>query len=291
MQRSIDHLVVAVADLDQARRNWKDLGFTVTPVARDPFGTANALVQLDGIFIELLAIADLPSIPEAAVGAFSFAAFNRDFLAKREGASMLALKSADAAADRDEFEKRGLPTFSTADYSRKARGPDGVDREVSFSLSFTREPRLRDVGFFTGQHHRPENFWHPEFQKHANGACRLDSVVLVTRDPADFHAFFTHFTGQHDMSSTSLGVTFDVGQGKIEIMSPIGYNAWYGDLSEPDPRRLLACRIVVDDLSRTRQSFDADGIAYAERMGALVVPPSAANGVALAFAEAGAVQD
>ena len=283
MPRKIDHLVVAVVDLESARAAWQRLGFSVTPAAQDPFGTANALVQLDGNFIELLAVSDPAAIPEADAGVFSIAAFNRDFLTKREGASMLALNSADAAADRADFEAHGLPVFAPLDFDRMAIGPDGTERKIAFSLTYTREPRLREAGFFTCQHHLPENFWHPEFQHHANGAARISSVILVTRDPADFHAFVTHLTGQHDMQSTSLGVTFDLGGETFEILSPIAYRAWFGKESEPDPRRLLACRIAVADIAETGRMLAGNGVAYTERQGAHVVSPDDANGVALAF--------
>lgn len=284
MPRDIDHLVVAVNDLDETRADWQALGFTVAPPARHPFGTANAVVQLDGNYFELLAIADDAAIHEASTERYSFAAFNRDFVKKREGLSMLALTSADAAADRADFVASGLPVFAPFEFERMATGPDGVDRKVAFSVTFTGEPRLREIGFFTCQHHFPENFWRSEFQEHPNGAQRIASVVLVARDPADFHEFVTHFSGQRDMQSTSMGVVFDAGASKIEILSPLGYQAWFGEVCDPDPRRLLACRVAVADFDKTRQIFEQNGVPHAERMGALVVPPSAANGVAIAFA-------
>src|SRR3990167_4146694 len=288
MPRGIDHIVIAARDLDAARATWQRLGFTLTPIARHPFGTANSLVQLDGNYIELLAVADIAAIPEASVGSFSFAAFNRDFLKKREWFSMLALKSRDAAADRADFEARGLPVFAPFEFERLAKGPDGSERKVAFSVTFTREPRLREAGFFTCQHHFPENFWRADYQSHVNSARRVESVVLVTRDPADFHEFVTHLTGKHDMTSTSLGVTFDTGEGMFEIMSPIGYRAWFGQSPEPDPRRFLACRIAVADLAATRRLFESNHIGFSARMGALIVPAAIAGGVAVAFIQDGA---
>jgi catechol 2,3-dioxygenase-like lactoylglutathione lyase family enzyme len=288
MPRGIDHIVIAVRDLDAARATWQGLGFTLTPVARHPFGTANSLVQLDGNYIELLAVADITAIPEPSAGSFSFAAFNRDFLKKREGLSMLAVKSRDAAADRADFEASSLPVFAPLQFERLAKGPEGEERKVAFSLTFTREPRLREAGFFACQHHFPENFWRAEYQSHVNSARRIESVVLVTRDPADFHEFVTHLTGKHDMTSTSLGVTFDTGEGMFEIMSPIGYRAGFGESPEPDPRRFLACRIAVADLAAARHLFKRNQIGFSERPGTLIVPAAAASGVAVAFIQDGA---
>src|SRR5690349_24604484 len=108
MARKFDHLVLPVHDLDQARHFYASIGFTLTPLARHPFGTSNSLVQLQGNFLELLAVADPAAIPKPAVGKFSFAAFNDAFLKRHEGFSMLVLASKDAAADAVEFKRLGL---------------------------------------------------------------------------------------------------------------------------------------------------------------------------------------
>ena len=49
--RDIDHVVVMTRDLESARAGWEQLGFTTTPRAVHPFGTANSLIQLQGNFI------------------------------------------------------------------------------------------------------------------------------------------------------------------------------------------------------------------------------------------------
>jgi hypothetical protein len=285
MPRSIDHLVIAVHDLEAARTNWQRLGFNLAPPGHDPFGIANTVIQMDGTFIELLAIADPASIAEADVGQFSFAAFNRDFLEKHEGISMIALRSRDPAADRKDFEAAGLPLFTPFEFERTTRNPDGTHRKLAFSLTFTGERRLPQIGFFTCRHVHPENFWRAEFQRHQNGAQRIASATLVARDPADFHVFLSKLTGQHDMTSTSLGVRLDLGREAIEVLSPVGYQAWFGEPCEPDPRRVLACRLAVPDIAGTRKALERGGIPHSERWGAVIVPPSAANGVSIAFVD------
>jgi len=283
MTRDIDHLVVAVNDLEAAVSAWQRLGFTLTPIARHPFGAASVVIQMNGTFIELLTVADPAAVPEAEVDHFSLAAFNRDFLTTHEGISMLALASRDPDEDRNAFEAAGLPVFAPSKFERAAKGPDGVDRKIAPALTFTAERRLRQIGFFTCRHYDPENFWYPEFQRHENGARRIASAVMVARDPADFHEFLSKFTGQHDMTSTSLGVRFNLGKTEIEVLSPVGYQAWFGEPAEADPRRFLGCRIAVADIAATREVLEREGVRHGERMGAVVVPASAVNGVAIAF--------
>ena len=73
---------------------------------------------------------------------------------------MLALQSADAAADRADFEAHGLPVFAPFDFEWMTTGPDGSERKVAFSLTFTREPRLREAGYFNPRGGMPiDVFW------------------------------------------------------------------------------------------------------------------------------------
>jgi catechol 2,3-dioxygenase-like lactoylglutathione lyase family enzyme len=282
--RPIDHLVLAVRDLEAARATYRRMGFTPTPPAKHPFGTANSVIQLDGSYLELLAVADPAAIPPATATRFSFGAFNRDYLERREGLSMLALHSDDAEADRAAFAAHSLPTYEPATFERLATGPDGVERPVGFSLAFTSDARTHGAaGFFTCQHLRPENFWHADFQRHANGALGVDSAVFVTRDPTDFHIFFTWFTGQHDMLATSLHVKFDLGGSSLDAMSPVGFAAFFGEDGGPDPRRFTGYRIAVADLRATRRLLEANGVPFRMLSGALVVPSDFAHGAAVGF--------
>ena len=67
MQRGIDHLVICVRNMQQAQSRYEALGFTLTPRALHPFGTANRLVQLQGNFLELLCIADPGAIESVRI--------------------------------------------------------------------------------------------------------------------------------------------------------------------------------------------------------------------------------
>lgn len=285
--RPIDHLVLAVRDLDAARAAYAKLGFTLAPVAHHPFGTSNSVIQLHGSYLELLAVTDGAKVPPATETRFSFAAFNRDYLEHREGLSAVALQSDNAAADIADFSAHDLPTYELTKFARDAVGPDGMIRPLAFSLAYTSDARTHgQAGFFACQHHHPENFWRPEYQRHANGAVRVDSVVFVTRDPADFHIFFTWFTGQHDILSTSLHTKFDLGPNSIDVVSPVTQLAFFGEDTGADPRRFTAYRVAVADIGATRSYFRSSGVPFGELHEALVVPSTFAHGCAIAFVAA-----
>lgn len=285
MPRGIDHLVLAVRDLDRARDIYARMGFTLTPEARHPFGTKNSLVQLEDQFLELVAVGDEAAIPEPTATFFSFAAFNRDFLAGREGLSMLVLRSADTNISHAELATSGLRTYDPVPFERIARGPDGAERKVAFTMDFVSDPRISEAGFFTCQHHYPENFWRPDFQFHANGARRVESVIMVADEPAAFGPFLVEFTGATAHLTTPDGFFVDTGAGRIELLTPAAASALLGGRVDGGSPRFAAFRIATGDLAGAAAALREGGIAAADRGRFLVVPPQEALGVAILFSE------
>jgi hypothetical protein len=228
MVRGLDHVVVAVKDLDAAGEAFAGLGFTVTPVNRHSWGTANRLIQLDDFFIEILSIAEPDRIPESDGDSFSFGAFNRDFLSEGEGASMLVLDSTDPQRDRAEFQKAGLRLFKPFSFERVATYADGSTAKVGFDLTFLQDPLAPGIAYFSCRNRFPENFWKPDFQSHANGACSVAAVYIVASDPSDHHEFLGGFTGQREMRATSLGLELVTARGKILVMTPYAYETLVG---------------------------------------------------------------
>ncbi len=197
--RALDHIVLTVHDLEAAGARFEALGFTVTPKAQHSWGTANRLIQFQGkSFIEILTV-DRPELLEAhsqtlPSAAFDFGAFNRNYMVRREGFSMLVLTGQDSQADAADFASiGGHPTF---DFERQATLPDGSQAKVAFSLAFASDAALPDSGFFTCHNRFPEVFWKPAFQQHANGATDMARVVMAAPDPTQHEAFFSRFTGQ-----------------------------------------------------------------------------------------------
>ncbi len=218
MSRAIDHLVLAVHDLDAAREAYRRMGFTLTPPAQHPWGTANSLVQLQGNFLELLAIADPAKIPPQEPTRFSFGAFNETFLKRRQGLSMLVFQSTDARRDQAEFKARGLQTYEPFDFSRQAKLPDGSLKTVAFSLAFATEPRMPDAAFFTCQQHAPEFFWKPEYQRHANGARAVVEVVMHGNDPASFAEFFGKLVEPDAVTRAEGALRVKLGDGALSML-------------------------------------------------------------------------
>ena len=286
MARGLDHIVHAVRDLDAAADLYRRLGFTVGARNRHPpaWGTQNHIVQLAGTFIELLAVADPTHIAPHAAKFFSFGAFNRDFLARRQGLAMLVLEGR-GAPDADEFRSAGIGDFDLYEFEREAKRPDGTPIKVAFSLAFASDPRAPDTGFFTCQHRHPENFWNPAFQVHANNAVGVAGVVLVAENPTDHHIFLSAFVGERDLLATSAGIGVKTPRGEIQVMTPAAFRDHF-DAEPPgieNGARLAALRFAVRDIGAAQGLLRGGDPAASEHMGRLVVGPETALGATLIF--------
>ena len=229
--KGIDHLVLCGWSLDAMREAYSRLGFTLTPPAHHPFGTQNSLVQMDQLFLELLSLGDAAKIPEHEDGHFSFAAFNRDFLERQEGFSMLVLDSKDARADIARYRKLGLETYEPFDFSRRAKLPGGQDAVVGFSLAFVSSPEMPLCGFFCCEQQSPEHFWQETYQRHENHARTVLEVALVAAEPERLKGFLEGFSGVAALGGDRL--RFNTRRGDIAVETPKSFEKIY-QLAAPD---------------------------------------------------------
>jgi catechol 2,3-dioxygenase-like lactoylglutathione lyase family enzyme len=284
MTRRIDHLVVAVHDLEGAAGFYRNLGFQVGARNRHPWGTENRIVQLHGSFIELIALGQGADIPPHADGSFSFGAFVRDYLQHREGLAMLVLSSPDAEADAALFAREGIGSFAPFHFKRTGRRPDGSETKVAFTLAFAADASAPRAGFFVCQQHFPENFWNPEFQRHDNKALAIGSVALAAPDPARHEAFLTAFTGAEPQSPDSDDLSYPLAEAHLHVLTPDDAAEIYGSVeAELDQASFVAFGVRVEDIGLQARWLDAAEVSYQHIGSRLVVPASAAFGVAIAF--------
>ncbi len=284
MTRRIDHLVLAVRDLDGAVRLYERLGFQVGAKNRHPWGTENRLIQFATSFIELIAVGEGPDIPPHGPRVFSFGAFVRDYLARREGLAMLVLGTEDATADATSFAKAGIGHFEPFSFRRRGRRADGADVEVAFTLAFAVNPAAPDAGFFVCQHHHPENLWNAALQVHANGAGAVSAVVLAAAEPGRHRTFLEGFAGTPAASPAGHDLSIALEGGRVDAVTPDDAAELYGSV-DVDPHRaeFAAFALRVADIHAMAAHLDAGGVPYQHIGSRLVVPASVARGVAIAF--------
>ena len=285
MPHGLDHIVHAVRDLDAAAEFYARAGFTVGARNRHPWGTHNRIVQLSNCYIEILEVAEPEKIAPHGARSFSFGAFNRDFLALRQGFSMLILNSSNAADDARSFEAAGIGGRKVFDFERDGAKPDGTPVKLAFSLAFAHDPASPNVRFAVCQHHFPENFWDPAFQTHANGARTVPGAAMVADNPTDHHIFLKAFTGVSDLHSSSIGVRAGTENGDIEIMEQVAFRDQFGVSPAVSGEGMTpnGLRFAVADIAEAEALLRQGGLAAQRHVGRLVVPPHIAHGATLIF--------
>jgi catechol 2,3-dioxygenase-like lactoylglutathione lyase family enzyme len=215
MRCGLDHIVHAVRDLDTAAALYQSLGFTVgEPEKIEPHGARS----------------------------FSFGAFHRDYLARGQGVAMMLLHARDAKADADAFRAHGIGDFEVFNFERQGKRPDGSTVKLAFSLVFAADPAAPEAGFGACQHYYPENFWNPEFQKHANRVTGIAGLVLVAGDPRQHRDFLKAYTGAETVRDSGDGFAIGLANTTIEMMTPAAFT---GRFAAPAPDTSFGARFAA----------------------------------------------
>jgi hypothetical protein len=278
--RGINHLVLAGQDLDAMRSAYAGLGFTVAPRGQHPFGTGNSVIQLHGSYLELLAVTEPQDVVEHASKSFSFSAFNRDYLKRHDGFSMLAFDTPDAGADLAAWQNAGLQTYEPFQFSRLAKLPDGEDVTVGFSLAFVSDPRAPWIGLFACQHFRPDYYAQARYLDHSNTAQAVADVWITGPGAVELADTMARVTRLNPTVSTADRIVFKTRYGDVILAEPSIFEDAFGEKPpHPEDGPHLAGVTVG---CRTLESLGGLGL---KQIGEEYVLPASRNfGTALRFA-------
>lgn len=172
----VDHIVITVADLDEAERTWSSLGFTLSPRGYHPHevGTANHTIMLGDQYIELLGVVRPTPYNEGT----------RRFLEGGGGVEALAFASGNAAEAAMRIRDPGHVPTGPGYFDREVQRRDGAKGVARFGI--VRWPSNLSVAgtkFFVCEHQAPDWVWLPELMSHRNGATAIAAIYLATEDP------------------------------------------------------------------------------------------------------------
>jgi hypothetical protein len=210
MLRGIDHVVIAVPELEEASRHYASVGFTVVPGGKLSIGTHNALIAFrDGTYIELIAfLTPVASHPwynalQTGGGLVDFCMMTDDL----EG---------DVAAIVRAGAGMGAPSSMTR------RRPDGY--ELSWELSIPAPPWNGRVPFLI-RDFTPRTERVPRQHEHPNGIAGIRGVTLAVFDAEATAMIYRGALGAPGESIERIdldaaGVAFTIGAHRIELVAP-----------------------------------------------------------------------
>jgi catechol 2,3-dioxygenase-like lactoylglutathione lyase family enzyme len=264
MLNSIDHVVIAVCDLEAARKQY------VTLLGRSPswlgshpsFGTRNVIFRLENTYIELLS-------PAAPAGDSAIADGLRERLAERgDGLHLIALGTDDADEAARTLRARGLsPSEPVAGLAQDE--PSGAFRR--FKNVFLPPAETGGIGLFVIEHLSDEDELPPALpigDEHGDetGVVRsLDHVVVLTQDPERAKSLYGEKLGLR----LALDKTFEKRRTRLLFFRTgsctLEVGASLDTMVEPgappaEPDRLWGLAFQVPDADRARDRLLAEGL-------------------------------
>lgn len=204
----LDHVGVAVPDLDAAAAEWAALGFTVQPVlphmhAGAPTGTGNRNIMLRDGYLELLATID-PAKPSGTIARF---------LARHTGIHVLTLATDDEEAAQARLARAGFE----AAIARSSRPAPPADGEAAFARIplVEADPRLQLL-----RHLTPGLVWQADFLAHPNRASALAEVIVAADPPAGFAARLSRAAGRPVVPDPEGGLALRLPRGTVRVLPP-----------------------------------------------------------------------
>lgn len=201
MSRRLDHLVVLALDLEQATREYEQLGFTVTPGGEHADGlTRNALVSFaDGSYLELISFID-PD--DATDNVWNW----RPFAALGGGLIDYCAVSDDLHGDVRRLRKSGFEVDGPASGGRKLPGGEEILWRVA---------RIRQEGrvlpfLIEDQTARDRRVPGGPATVHPNGARGISRLRVVAPDAKEAAAAL----------ATLTGTGFRIGACVVEVRGP-----------------------------------------------------------------------
>lgn len=270
----LDHVVVAVRDLDAAAAAWRALGFTVSPRGTHSahMGSGNYTIMLGQDYIELLGV--LAATPHNAP--------MRAFLDRREGLERAAMTTDDAAAGVQELRDRGIAATGPVHFGRPVTLPGGGEAEARFNVfHWPVEERPGDLRIFACEHLTRENVWIPALQSHANAAVCILRVEVLAADPAQAAMHMARLLDSDVAPDPDGGQRVPTGTGRADLVF-----LDRATLAERHAGVSLAGIPAEGAAALVLGTRDPEATAHALGLHAgasLAVPAGSANGIMLRF--------
>jgi hypothetical protein len=276
----IDHVIVAVRELENARTAWSRLGFTLAPRGRHiGQGTANYCVMFPSDYLELLGIVDAADSVERLDA----------FLARREGPMAAAFAPAGTVEEAcAALLRRQLHPSEPRPLARQIELPQGTVLP-RFSLISLPPDETPGLDSFLCSQLTPALMRRPEWLAHPNGAIGLRAVHVLVESTAPLLPAYDRLFGIVQVTTTDAVAVVHIGRQRLVFSTPDDFQTMHPGIeivpgfSTPG---IVALELGVERLQRTIDHLTQRRVAFDEMPGGtLAVPAREASGAVLLFSE------
>ena len=280
---SVNHVGLAVHDLDATASFYEDLGFILTPLSMHkgsmnpgepeiPYGTGNRCAIFPSNYLEIVAHVDKDKYDFGMI----------EYLSRFEGAHIICFGCGNAEIVHDRVTKEGFTTSGVIPLERKVDTPEG-ERTAKFDcVHFPRD--ATPEGLIQAAHHRTPEYIHQDrYLGHPNGVVALSEVFLCVEDPDEFEARYVKLTGRKaDRVGVKRVIAFPL-VSKVSIVAADDIQNLLPNVEPPDLPYIAGYSMATERLDSMRERLVERGIQFDENDGTLIVPADAAFGAAIVF--------
>lgn len=248
----IDHIVIAVGDLDRAAAAYRRLGFTLSPRALHSasMGTANHTIMLQRDYFELLTVLT-PTERNLRW---------RDALALGDGVAGLAVVPTSAPAARDAWSANGFSPGELVNFSRPVDRPDGSRMEARFEIVSLPKGSVPGASVFACAQLTRDAVWLPELMGHANTATAIRRLVVALPKISEGAISWSKALPGARSAVINGGIRLRLGSHVVDLLGARMAARQYG-LSRPPARpKAVAIEFAVADVGECRAALRRGGV-------------------------------
>ena len=255
----LDHLALVVADLEQARKTYQRMGFTLSPRSShkgqiieggpvELWGAGNHCAMFENGYFEILGITDANRHKEHV----------EVFLNQYQGLHLIALGCDDANDAALILRKRMGDGPAPYEVGRDIPCLDGSTLPGKFRILHLADEAFDEADLFFIEHLTPDALWQKDIINQANGVVGLKEVMICSQIPDQTCAKLSRIL-ESKLEYNSGVASFQLARGRILIAGPDQLEKIYPGIVPPVLPWVAAVNFAVKNLEETREFLKFQG--------------------------------
>ncbi len=205
-------------------------------------------------------------------------------MARYAGLHVMHFGTGDIEAVHQRLAADGVPADAIRPFQRTVETEAGP--RVMRASAFGFPPQANPEALVQiAQHLTPELVFQPRYQRHDNGAVRVEEVTVCGDDPERYARTYARYTG-HDYTSRDGVCTVELPWSRIRVDSPGSLPALLPGVTPPAVPSLVGFTVGVTDLDATRALLSARDVAFRTVDSGVLVGAHEAAGATVSFVAA-----